>query len=107
MTEYAAIRIDFTLQGVVHMYPLATNPARSDLTISEAPAYRSTPKSEINRYSTILCPQVGMQPLRGWGALELCGSPPAIRSSTKRPCSSSIGPPQHYPTPDRSGDAHS
>ena len=89
------------------MYPLATNLARSDLTISEATAYRSTSKSETNRYGTILSPQVGMQPPRGWGALELCGSPPAIRSSTKRPCSSRIGPPSHYPTPDRSGDAHS
>ena len=89
------------------MYPLATNLARSDLTISEAPAYRSTPKIETNRYGTILSPQVGMQPPRGWGALELCGSPPAIRSSTKHPCSPSIGPPPYYPTPDRSGDMHS
>ena len=75
--------------------------------MSETLAYQSTPKSKTNRYGTIISPQVGMQPPRGWGALELCGSPPAIRSSTKRPCSSRIGPPLHYPTPDRSGDAHS
>ena len=44
------------------MYPLATNPAKSDLTISETPAYRSTPKSKTNRYGTIQSPRLGCNP---------------------------------------------
>ena len=63
MTEYAAIRIVFTLQGCT---PIPTRPESSRQatpTVSEAPAYRSTPKSETNRYGTILSLQVGMHPL--------------------------------------------
>jgi len=37
ITEYAAIRIVFTLQGLYKLYLLAPNLARSDLTISKAP----------------------------------------------------------------------
>ena len=101
MTEYAAIRIDFTLQG---LYTCTHSPQIQPAGYSNC--LRST-ETRLTATAPFLSPQVGMQPLRGWGALELCGSPPAIRSSTKRPCSSSIGPPPHYPTPDRSGDAYS
>ena len=67
MTEYVAIRIVFTLQGVVHLYPLATNPARSDLTFSEAPV------NETNGYGTILLPV--------WGASSRSRSPGAVKLS--------------------------
>ena len=101
MSEYAAIRIDFTLQGLrTCTHSPRIQPA------SYSNCLRST-GTRLTATALFLSPQVGMQPPRGWGALELCGSPPAIRSSTKRPCSSRIGPPPHYPTPDRSGDAHS
>ena len=99
MTEYAAIHIDFTLQD---LYTCTHSPQPA----SYSNCLRST-ETRLTATAPFLSPQVGIQPLRVWGALELCGSPPAIRSSTKRPCSSSIGPPPHYPTPDRSGDAHS
>jgi len=39
MTEYAAIRIDFTLQGVVHLDPLESLPARGQPTDNETPVY--------------------------------------------------------------------
>ena len=101
MTEYAAIRIVFTLQG---LYTCTHSPRIQPASYSNC--LRST-ETRLTATTPFLSPQVGMQPLRGWSALELCGSPPAIRSSTERPCSSRIGPPLHYPTPDRSGDAHS
>ena len=101
MSEYAAIRIDFTLQGsCTCTHSPRIQPA------SYSNCLRST-GTRLTATAPFLSPQVGMQPPRGWGTLELCGSPPAIRSSTKRPCSSRVGPPLHYPTPDRSGDAHS
>ena len=49
--------------GVVHLYPLAPSLARDQLTNSEAPAYRNTPKSDTNRYGTILSPRLGCNPL--------------------------------------------
>ena len=102
MSEYAAICIDFTLQG---LYTCTDSPRIQPANYSTN-CLRST-ETRLTATAPFLSPQVGMQPLRGWGALELCGSPPAIRSSTKRPCFPRIGPPPHYPTPDRSGDAHS
>ena len=53
--------------GVVHLYPLAPNPARSDLTISEAPV------NETNGYGTILLPV--------WGASSRRRSPGAVKQS--------------------------
>ena len=53
--------------GVVHLYPLATNPARSDLTFSEAPV------NETNGYGTILLPV--------WGASSRSRSPGAVKLS--------------------------
>ena len=101
MTEYAAIRIDFTLQG---LYTCTHSPRIQPASYSNC--LRST-GTRLTATAPFLSLQVGMQPPRGWGALELCGHPPAIWSSTKRLCFSHIGPPPHYPTPDRSGDAHS
>ena len=101
MTEYAAIHIDFTMQGLrTYTHSPRIQPARYSNCL------RST-KTRLTATAPFMSPQVGMQPPRGWGARELCGSSHAIRSSTKRPCSPSIGPPPHYPTPDRSSDAHS
>ena len=53
--------------GVVHLYPLATNPARSDLTFFEAPV------NETNGYGTILLPV--------WGASSRSRSPGAVKLS--------------------------
>ena len=53
--------------GVVHPYPLAPNPARSDLTISEAPV------NETNGYGTIL--------FLVWGASSRERSPRAVKQS--------------------------
>jgi len=87
MIEYAAIRIDFTLQG---LYTCTHLPRIQPASYSNC--LRST-ETRLIATAPFLSTQVGMQPLRGWGALELCGPPPAIRSSTKRPCSSRMGPP--------------
>jgi len=53
--------------GVVHLYPVATNPARSDPTFSEAPI------NKTNGYDTILLPV--------WGASSLIRSPGAVKQS--------------------------
>ena len=82
MTEYAAIRIVFTLQGLRTCTNSPHRPPIHRPTDSEASVYRSTSKSETNRYGTILSPQVGILPSQEV-ALELCGSPPAIRSLYK------------------------
>ena len=87
MTEYAAICIDFALQG---LYTCTHSPRIQPASYSNC--LRST-ETRLTATAPFMSPQVGMQPLHGWGALELCGSPPAIRSSTKRPCSPSIGLP--------------
>ena len=53
--------------GVVHLYPLATNPDRSNPTFSEAPV------NETNGYGTILLPV--------WGASSRSRSPGAVKLS--------------------------
>ena len=53
--------------GVVHLYPLATNPARSD------PAFSEAPVNETNGYGTILHPV--------WGASSRSRSPGAVKLS--------------------------
>ena len=88
MSEYVAIRIDFTLQG---LYTCTHSPRIQSTSYSNC--LRSI-ETKLTATAPFLSPQVGMQPLRGWGALELCGPARAIRSSTKRPCSSRIGPPR-------------
>ena len=72
MSEYAAIRIDFTLQG---LYTCTHSPRIQPASYSNC--LRNT-ETRLTATAPFLSPQVGMQPLRGWGALELCGSPPAI-----------------------------
>ena len=69
MSEYVAIRIDFTLQG---LYTCTHSPRIQPASYSNC--LRST-ETRLTATAPFLSPQVGMQPLRGWGALELWGSP--------------------------------
>ena len=61
MTEYAAIRIDFTLQG---LYTCTHSPRIQPASYSNC--LRST-ETRLTATAPFLSPQVGMQPLRGWG----------------------------------------
>ena len=59
MTEYAAIHIVFTLQG---LRTCTHSPHRRRFVDRLTPRHRST-ENETNSYGTILSPQVGMHPL--------------------------------------------
>ena len=67
MTEYAGYTYSFHPAGVVHLYPLTPNPARSDLSITEAPI------NETSGYGTIL--------LLVWDASSGERSPGAVKQS--------------------------
>jgi len=67
MTEYAAIRIVFTLQGLYTYTHSPPNPAGDQPTFSEAPV------NETNDYGTILLPV--------WGASSRRMSPGAVKLS--------------------------
>src|SRR6185437_12693676 len=84
MTEYAGYTYSFHPAGVVHLYPLTTNLARSDPTFSEAPV------NETNGYDTILLPVWGASSRsRSPGAVKLSRmeSPWILRSGAKGSCS--------------------
>ena len=106
MTEYAAIRIVSPCRCCTHEPTRPKSSRQATPTVSEAPAYRSTPKSETNRYGTILSLQVGMHPLaRGRpGVVWLTPCHPELYEAHCPPAS---GLPRTNPTSNRSGDAHS
>ena len=91
MTEYAAIRINFTLQGLY----TCTHPPRIQ-PASYSNCLRST-ETRLTATTPFLSPQVGMQPPRGWGALELCGPLSTIWSSTKAHATPVLGLPRTIP----------
>ena len=79
--------------GVVHLYPVATNPARSDPTFSEEPI------NKTNGYGTILLPVWGASSLiRAPGAVKLSRmeSPCILRSGAKGSCPLPLTL-KHYP----------
>ena len=81
--------------GVVHLYPLAPNPARSDLTISEALV------NETNGYGTILFVVWGTSPReRSPGAVKQSRmeSPWILRSGAIESCPLPLTLIHYHPT---------